>query len=76
MSEIDMLTDAAATAPAKWHPKETAPMDGKWCWASDGTNVWVVIGPKDGTLRSATASSVKFLTRDYIPAQPIPEPPQ
>lgn len=65
-----MITDAKATAPAKWYPKGTAPMDGKWCWASDGERVWIVMGHKDGSLRSKEASSVKFWTRDYIPEPP------
>jgi hypothetical protein len=45
-------------------------MDGKWCWASDGDRVWIVMGHKDGSLRAKEASLVKFWTRDYIPEPP------
>lgn len=66
----NLLTEAELTAKATWHPKETAPMDDKWCWATDGERVWLVLGHKDGTLRSPEASAVKFWSRDFIPAPP------
>lgn len=78
MSETNyknMTEDAAETRPAVWYSKETAPMDGKWCWASDGKNIWIVIGHKDGTLRSDRASAVHYWTRDYIPEPPVSTPP-
>ncbi len=72
MNHGNMLEDAAETKPAVWHDKSTAPMDGKWCWASDGKNIWIVCGHKDGTLRSDRAGAVRYWTRDYIPEPPAP----
>ena len=72
IAELNMGADAAVTHPAVWHPKETAPMDGKWVWASDGERVWIVMAHKDGTLRSPSASAVRYWTRDFIPEPPTP----
>lgn len=70
MDESNLVADAAETAQADWRTKDSAPMDGKWCWASDGERVWLVMAHKDGTLRSDGASAVKFWTRDFIPEPP------